>query len=107
MLGHNSMRLMARDRLTFILPLTADTHAAILDLQPIINTSDFFFRLVYQLTHRTLGCKDIAKNPAGLDSSHVAYVTLEAGSGVDITFHGLITYPSCGKFSQEQSCSGP
>lgn len=55
----------------------------------VIDVFDDIFRLVYQLTHRTLGCNEIADDPVRLASTLKAYKNLDVGSATEIMFPWL------------------
>lgn len=98
--AQNFRRFLARDRLSANLKLlTGDTHRAITPIRAeadshgfaVIDIFEDFFRLVYQLTHRTLGCNDIANDPKRLASTLTAYKNLDVGSATEIMFPWLPT----------------
>lgn len=92
----NLKRFMTKDRLKTGLPLLiADTHAALSTMssapQGILRPFDEMWRLVYQLTHRTLGTKDIADDPKELARTMSIYMTMDGSSALDVMFPSLPT----------------
>lgn len=99
----NFKRFVARERLGANLDcLTTDTHHAIAPLREranapggdgtvVVDIFDTYFRLVYQLTQRTLGCNDIAEDPKLLETTLEAYKRLDVGSATEIMFPWLLT----------------
>ncbi|KAH8685239.1 cytochrome P450 [Ilyonectria robusta] len=92
----NLKRFMTKERLKAGLPLLiADTHAALSTMssapQGILRPFDEMWRLVYQLTHRTLGTKDIADDPKELARTMAIYMTMDGSSALDVMFPALPT----------------
>ncbi|KAK7422595.1 hypothetical protein QQX98_001619 [Neonectria punicea] len=89
-------RAMQKDRLEASLPfLISDTHAAVLKMssapQGVIHPINEMWQLIYQLTHRTLGSKDIADDPKALERTLAIYSSMEGSSAFEIMFPSLPT----------------
>ncbi|KAF7551132.1 hypothetical protein G7Z17_g5247 [Cylindrodendrum hubeiense] len=98
----NLKRFMQKDRMRTSLPLLiADTHAALLNMssapQGIVQPFDEMWRLVYQLTHRTLGTKDIADDPKELARTMAIYASMDGSYAIDVMFP---SFPTLKKFKK-------
>lgn len=87
-------RFLAKNKLSSSLPrLVQDVHAMLdgLDTSKPMDAFGPIYELIYQLTHRTLGCNDIADDPKLLEDTLRLYTTLGSSSGVDVMFTWLPT----------------
>ncbi|KPM36604.1 hypothetical protein AK830_g9954 [Neonectria ditissima] len=89
-------RATQKDRLEASLPfLISDTHAALMDMSSaphgILRPIDDMWQLIYRLTHRTLGSKDIADDPIALERTMAMYSSIEGSSAFEIMFPSLPT----------------
>lgn len=88
-------KLLMRDRLAVNLHyLTGDTHNALraFNVQRPVDPFAVMYRLIYQLTHRTLGCHDVAEKPDLLETTLKHYSCIEESSPVQILFPELPTF---------------
>jgi hypothetical protein len=72
-----------------------DAHRSLATIDPNvpINPFDHIFLLIYQLSHRSLGCNEIADNPELLTHTMEIVRSIDWTSGFQIMFTGLPTYP--------------
>lgn len=87
-------KMLMRDRLAVNLHyLTGDTHNALraFDVNRPVDPFAVMYRLIYQLTHRTLGCHDVAEQPDLLESTLRHYSCIEESSPIQILFPELPT----------------
>lgn len=91
-------RLLARERLASLLGrLISDMHHSMEQLsdhhgsdKPVrIDVFDYFFKSMYQMTHRTLGCNKIANSPGLLASTLQVYKNIDTASAAEIMFPWL------------------
>jgi sterol 14-demethylase len=82
---------LTSDTIQTIEPLRQKAKAAGGDGTVVVDIFDTYFRLVYQLTQRTLGCNDIADDPKLLETTLDAYKRLDVGSATEIMFPWLPT----------------
>lgn len=88
-------KLLMRDRLALNLHyLTTDTHNSLrsFDINRPVDPFDLMYRLVYQLTHRTLGCHNVAEDPVLLQNTLKHYRCIEESSPIQILFPELPTF---------------
>lgn len=87
-------RMTNKESLTSVLRhLTSDTDAALtaVDTSAPVDPFELMYTLVYQLTHRTLGCNDIANDPVQLANTLAIYKRLDHSNGLQILFPRLPT----------------
>lgn len=91
-------RLLARERLASLLErLISDMHHSMEQLRDskgsdnyvTIDVFDYFFKSMYQMTHRTLGCNEIANSPGLLASTLQVYRNIDTASAAEIMFPWL------------------
>lgn len=95
---NNVRRFVSRERIAPALPhLVNDTQALMLKhlstSAPSIVFSPFdeLWSLIYQTTHRLLGCHDIADDPALLAKTLAIYSRMDKSSALEIMFPSLPT----------------
>jgi sterol 14-demethylase len=73
----------------------SDAYTSLASLNPNVpmNPFDHVFLLIYQLSHRSLGCNEIAENPKLLIHTMEIVRAIDWTSGFQIMFTGLPTYP--------------
>ncbi|KAF4589164.1 cytochrome P450 6A1 [Ophiocordyceps camponoti-floridani] len=85
-------RLLHRDRLEAVLPtMITDADTALATTEPIMEPFSLMLRLVYKLTHRTLGSNDVADDEGLLEETLAVFGKLDQSSAVEIMFPGLFT----------------
>lgn len=88
-------RLLSKERLAANLHyLVRDTNAALVAIRDSpgpIDPFDTLFRLIYQLTHRSLGSNDVADNPKLLADTFAVYAPMNHSSALEIMFPGWPT----------------
>ncbi|KAH7141378.1 cytochrome P450 6A1 [Dactylonectria estremocensis] len=95
-------RFLQKDRLRPIVPImVGDTHAALITMASapngIVRPFDEMWRLVYQLTHRTMGTNDIANNPKEMDRTIAIYASMEGSYAIDVMFPSFPTFKKVNK----------
>lgn len=73
--------------------LASDAEATItsIDVSRPFDPFDSMYRLVYQLSHRTIGCDDIAQSPELLDKTLGIYSRLDQSNALQVMFPSLPT----------------
>lgn len=87
-------RFLVKPRLDgCVAPLVADTLAAIalFDADKPMDPFDIMYKLIYQLTHRTLGCDDVADDPALCAETLSMFSDLHATGALEVMFPWLPT----------------
>ncbi|PHH71663.1 hypothetical protein CDD80_5078 [Ophiocordyceps camponoti-rufipedis] len=85
-------RLLHRDRLEAVLPtMVSDADTALATSDAILEPFALMLRLVYKLTHRTLGSNDIADNQDLLEETLAVFGKLDQSSALEIMFPRLFT----------------
>lgn len=87
-------RFLAKNKLASSLPkLVQDVGSMLkgLDTSKPMDAFGPIYELIYQLTHRTLGCDDIADDPKLLAETLRLYTTLGSSNGLDVMFTWLPT----------------
>lgn len=100
-------KFVQQDYLSFNLPnFVSDAHTSLVTtLNPsstpspiILDPFEHIFLLIYQLSHRSLGCNDIADDPALLKHTMEIVRAIDWTSGFQIMFTGLPTVPKMKKW---------
>lgn len=92
---------MQRDYLTSNLGnFVSDAHKSLASLDPNVPMDPFehIFLLIYQLSHRSLGCNEIADDPGLLRYTMEIVRKIDWTSGLQIMFTGLPTIPKLKKY---------
>ncbi|RDA94977.1 hypothetical protein CP533_0108 [Ophiocordyceps camponoti-saundersi (nom. inval.)] len=88
----HAKRLLQRERLEATLPrMVADADLAIATTDTVTEPFALMLRLVYQLTHRTLGSNDVADDASLLDETLAVFGRLDSSSALEIMFPKLFT----------------
>ncbi|PFH61087.1 hypothetical protein XA68_18295 [Ophiocordyceps unilateralis] len=85
-------RLMQRERLEAVLPvMVADVDVALATADSVLEPFGLMLRLIYKLTHRTLGSNDVADDDGLLDDTLAVFGRLDSSSALEIMFPKLFT----------------
>ncbi|RCI16156.1 hypothetical protein L249_1816 [Ophiocordyceps polyrhachis-furcata BCC 54312] len=88
----HTRRLLQRERLEATLPqMVTDADLAIATTESVVEPFGLMLRLVYQLTHRTLGSNDVADDASLLDETLAVFGRLDSSSALEIMFPRLFT----------------
>ncbi|KAH6603200.1 cytochrome P450 6A1 [Trichoderma cornu-damae] len=93
-------RLVAREYLATALPyLVKDTRASFEAIDTSVPMDPFVvvYELIYKMTHRTVGCHEIANDPALLKKTLGYYSKLDKSSAVEVMFPWMPTPTKFGK----------
>lgn len=87
-------RFLAKPRLHACLEnLVGDTITTFdaFDISKPMDPFDTMYKLIFQLTHRTVGCNDIADDPKLLEKSLAMFTNIDATGAIEVMFPWLPT----------------
>ncbi|RFU80822.1 cytochrome p450 6a1 [Trichoderma arundinaceum] len=87
-------RLTGRDYLVHCIPyLTKDAHASFTAVDTSVPMDPFLvlYDLIYKMTHRTVGCHDVAEDPVLQEKTMRYYEKVDRSSAMEVMFPSLPT----------------